>query len=101
MPHVAACIHHGIGFSSDVVKKRDVSIVPFMEGLQAKQTLWKTAGRGGTFTLPPDGGHIVQRVVNGGLSDIKMLGQHVMLSNTGFQLQFTVVNIDPWVFERY
>jgi hypothetical protein len=66
-----------------------------------KQTHCRTAGRSDTFAFPPDSGNIVRRVVNGGFSDIELLEQDVVLSNSSGQLQLTVVDIAPWVFECY
>jgi hypothetical protein len=39
MPKASAGIRHGIGFSSDIVEKRDVSIMALMEGLEVEQPI--------------------------------------------------------------
>jgi hypothetical protein len=43
--------------------------------------------------LPLDCSNVIQRVVDGGLPNIKFLGQNVMLSDTGRQFQFAVIYV--------
>jgi hypothetical protein len=53
-----------------------------MESLKPKELSRRTAGRGGPFALPPNGGYIFRGVMDGCFLDVKCLGQYVMLGHT-------------------
>jgi hypothetical protein len=64
-----------------------------MESLKAKEPRIRAAGRGVPFELPPNGGYVFRGIMDGGFSDIKGVGQYVVLSGTCRELKTTVVNV--------
>jgi hypothetical protein len=82
MPHAVTCIVHGVGLSRNVVEGRDVAGMTLMEGFQAKESVRRATGRCGAFPLPPQGSHVVRRIVNVCFSHIIALGQNIMSGHT-------------------
>jgi hypothetical protein len=93
MPKAAAIISHGIGFPINLIEERYISVVALVEGLEAKETRCGTTGGGGAFSLQPDCCNIVRRVMDSGFPNVKFLRQNVMLSDTGGQFQFAVIDV--------
>jgi len=50
--------------------------------------------------LPVDGGDVVVAVVNGFFTNVRMLGQNVVLGDGSRKFEVTVTDIAVWVLER-
>jgi hypothetical protein len=90
VPQLVTCICHVIGLPHNIIKGRDISITPLVKSLKTEQT-----GRGSAvgchpLALPPYHHHVVRLIVYHHFLDVEYLGQHIMLSQTGRQLQVAV-----------
>jgi hypothetical protein len=61
-----------------------------MESLETQYPCCWACGGSGPFSLPPDRGDVVRGVVNSGFPDIGLVGQYIMLGDTGGEFEVAV-----------
>lgn len=71
---------------------RDITEMALVQGLEAEQVGRGANGRGGAFALPVHGGGVVMEVVGCALSDIRGMGQDVMVQEGASELQVAIVD---------